>query len=96
MPRTVTFKFRLYVADNAQNGALALANLKALCLKHLPDRHEIEVIDVLLHPQRALEDGICMTPTLIKDAPLPVITIIGTLSQEQAVLLTLGLEDIAA
>jgi circadian clock protein KaiB len=96
MARTVNFKFRLYVADNAQNGALAIANLKALCRTYLPGRHEIDVVDVLLKPQRALADGIYMTPTLIKLAPLPVIKIVGTLSQTQAVLLALGLEPLAA
>jgi circadian clock protein KaiB len=96
MTRTVIFKFRLYVADNAQNGALAIANLKALCREHLPGRHEIEIIDVLLKPERALADAIYMTPTLIKYAPLPLTRIVGTLSQKQAVLLALGLHELAA
>jgi circadian clock protein KaiB len=95
MKRDAMFKFRLYVADNAQNGALAITNLKALCRAYLPGRYEIEVVDVLLKPQRALTDGIYMTPTLIKLAPLPVIKIVGTLGQTQAVLLALGLESLA-
>lgn len=92
MKRTALFKLRLYVADNAQNGALATSNLKALCQANLAGRHEIEVIDVLLKPQRALADGIYMTPTLVKIAPLPVVRIVGTLAHTQAVLLALGLE----
>lgn len=96
MTRSANFSFKLYVADNAQNGALAIANLNALCRKYLPNCHEIEVIDVLLEPERALEDSITMTPTLVKIAPLPVVTIVGTLSQQEAVLLALGLAGLAA
>ncbi|MGK2941892.1 MAG: circadian clock KaiB family protein [Immundisolibacter sp.] len=92
MNRPVLFKFRLYVAGNAPNSAQALANLGALCRAHLPDRHQIEVVDVFREPKRALADGIFMTPTLIKLAPAPIQTIVGTLSNTQPVLWALGLE----
>ena len=46
MSRHIKFKFRLYVAGDAPNSAQARANLTALCRVHLPDRHEIEVVDV--------------------------------------------------
>lgn len=85
------FKFRLYVAGDAQNSAYALANLNALCQAHLLDRHAIEVVDVFGEPQRALADGILMTPTLLKLAPSPAQRIVGTLSHTQRVLFTLGL-----
>lgn len=90
------FKFRLYVAGDALNSTQALTNLAALCRAHLPDRHEIEVVDVFKNPQRALADGIFMTPTLIKLAPSPARRIVGTLSQTQTVLQALGLERIVA
>jgi hypothetical protein len=54
------FKFRLYVAPDTQNSTEALANLTALCGRHLKGRHEIEVINVLLEPQRAVVAGIRM------------------------------------
>lgn len=91
MSRPIIFKFRLYVAGDALNSAQARANLNALCRAHLAGRHEIEVVDVFREPKRALADGIFMTPTLIKLAPLPVRTIVGTLSQTQTVLQALGL-----
>ena len=65
------FKFRLYVAGDAQNSVDAIANLSALCRKYLPGRYDIEVLDVFLQPARALTDGIFMTPTLVKLAPAP-------------------------
>ena len=96
MSRRVRFRFRLYVAGDAMNSVQALANLGALCRVHLPDRHDIEVVDVFREPKRALADGIFMTPTLVKLAPFPVRRIVGTLSQTQPVLQALGLEPDAA
>jgi circadian clock protein KaiB len=90
------FKFRLYVAGDALNSSQAVTNLTALCRARLPDRHEIEVVDVFREPKRALADGIFMTPTLVRLAPPPARRIVGTLSQTQPVLQALGLEGVAA
>jgi circadian clock protein KaiB len=92
MKRRTQFKFRLYVAGDAQNSTQAIANLAALCRTHLQDRHEIEVVDVLRDPMRALDDSILMTPTLLKLAPDPTRRLVGTLSQTRPVLEALGLE----
>jgi circadian clock protein KaiB len=86
------FKFRLYVAGDAQNSVDAIANLTAICRLHLPGRYDIEVMDVFLQPERALTDGIFMTPTLVKLAPAPPRRIIGNLSQTDRVMRALGLE----
>jgi circadian clock protein KaiB len=94
MSRSIMFKFRLYVAGDAQNSAQAVANLAAICREHLPDLHEVEVVDVFRQPERALADGIFMTPTLVKLAPSPARTIVGTLSQTQPVLRALGLQTV--
>ena len=96
MSRRVMFKFQLYVAGHAPNSAQAVANLTALCRKHLLHRHEIDIVDVFREPQRALEDGIYMTPTLVKLAPSPALRIVGTLSETQTVLQALGVESLAA
>jgi len=91
MSKAALFRFRLFVAGDALNSAQALGNLATLCRVHLPDRHEIEVVDVYAQPQRALAEGIFMTPTLIKLAPLPLRRIVGTLAGTPALLLSLGL-----
>lgn len=96
MKRRIIFKFRIYVAGDGPNSALALANLTAICHDRLPDRHEVEVVDVYRDPKRALADGIFMTPTLVKIAPTPVRRIVGTLSQALPVLQALGLETQAS
>lgn len=90
------FKFRLYVAGDAPSSALAVANLEALCRAYLPGRHEIEVVDVFQQSQRALTDGIFMTPTLLKLQPRPTRRIVGTLSDTQPLVLAMGLGAAAA
>lgn len=90
------FKFRLYVAGDTPNAALAIANLDALCRAHLKDRHQIQVVDVFREPKRALADGIHMTPMLIVLAPPPVRRIVGNLSHTELVLRALGVEVVAA
>ena len=91
------FKFRLYVAGDAQNSAQAVANLTSLCKAYLANRHAIEVVNVFREPKRALVDGILMTPTLVKLAPTPAPRrIVGTLSQTQPLLQALGLHPPAA
>ena len=86
------FKFRLYIAGDAPNSVLARINLAALCREHLAGRHEIEIVDVFQNPKRALTDKIFITPTLVKDMPMPVCRIVGTLSQTQTVLDVLGMD----
>lgn len=94
-PRT-TLKFRLFVAGDTQNSAEAIANLSAFCQQHLPNRHEIEVVDVLREPQRAMKDSVFMTPTLVKLSPSPVRQIVGTLSESYILLQVLGLRALVA
>ena len=96
MKRRISFRFRLYVAGDTENSAQALANLTKLCRRRLPDRHQIEIVDVLKEPKRALTDGVFMTPTLLVLAPPPLRRIVGTLSQTDTVLRTLGLGRMAA
>lgn len=94
-PDREVVKFRLYIADHARNSCLARANLAAFCAQHLPGKHEIEVLDVFCEPQRACDDGIMMTPTLVKIAPLPVRKIVGTLRHSESVLVELGLTTVS-
>jgi len=85
-------KFCLYVAGDTQNSVQAVANLTAICRAYLPERHQIEFVDVFREPKRALENHILMTPTLVKLEPSPSGRIVGTLSQTQFVLQALGIE----
>jgi circadian clock protein KaiB len=81
---------RLYVAGSAPNSLRAIANARAICDAHFATGYELEIVDMLDHPQRALTDGIVVTPTLIKLLPFPVERVVGDLSDANQVLLTLA------
>lgn len=85
------FSFRLYVAGEGRNSLAAIANLTALCRARLDGRHRIEVVDVFGHPDRALADGIVMTPTLMRVTPGPTCRVVGTLHAADDVAAVLGI-----
>jgi len=91
MNRRGDLKLILFVAGDTLNSSLAIANLSSICRAHLSDRHQLEIVDVLREPNRALQDSVFMTPTLLKLSPKPVRIIVGTLSDTQPVLDALGL-----
>ena len=85
---------RLYIAGNTQKSTTALINLKKYCERHLSNRYELEVIDLLLNPQLAAGDQILAIPTLVRKVPVPVRKIIGDLSNEEKVLVGLDIRPI--
>jgi circadian clock protein KaiB len=88
---TTAVVLRLYIADSAPNSVRAIANLAAICKAHFGDKFELEIIDVLEYPQRALADGILVTPSLTKISPSPSAKIVGNLSDTGSVLHALGI-----
>jgi len=91
MNNRTQYKFRLYISGLSPNSVQAVANLNALCREHLAGRHEIEIVDVLKDPKRALSDSVLLTPTLVKLSPAPERKMVGALSSKEAVLDMLGL-----
>jgi circadian clock protein KaiB len=87
-----TLILRLYVANSAPNSLLAIANLAIICDEYLHGNYTLEIIDVLDEPQRALADGILVTPSLAKLLPLPERKIVGNLSDKVVVRRMLGIE----
>src|SRR5688572_16804659 len=87
--RMEVLKLRLYVAGNAPNSLRAVANAKAICAEHFPAAYELEIVDLLQDPKRALADGVIVTPTLLKLSPGPVQRLIGTLNDRDHVVLAL-------
>jgi circadian clock protein KaiB len=71
---------RLYVAGDAPNSTRARANLHRILMDVDPSCYELEVIDCLAEPLRALGDGVLVTPTLMRVEPPPPQVVVGTLS----------------
>jgi circadian clock protein KaiB len=80
----------LYVTGTSPRANIAIGNLQRICEQELEGQYELEVVDVLENPQRAEDEKILATPTLIKQLPPPLRRVIGDLSDKDKVLL--GLE----
>jgi circadian clock protein KaiB len=88
-----TIALRLYIAGEAPNSALALANLGAIIAEFPNERLHLEVVDVLKDPMRAIADAIIVTPTLMRMAPSPAKMIVGNLNDRAKVVAALGLGE---
>lgn len=78
------------MTGSSPRSGIAIANLRRICEEELEGRYELEIIDVLEHPQKAEDARVLATPTLIKRLPPPLRRVIGDLSDKEKVLL--GLE----
>lgn len=78
------------MTGTSPRATLAVANLRRICEQELRGEYELQIIDVLEHPQLAEDEKILATPTLIKQLPPPLRRVIGDLSDKDKVLL--GLE----
>jgi circadian clock protein KaiB len=85
------WNLRLYVAGRTSKSVTAFENLKRICEEHLSGQYEIEIIDLIEHPQLAKGDQILALPTLVRRLPEPIKKIIGDLSNTQRVLVGLDL-----
>ncbi len=85
------YVLRLYVTGMTPRSTEAFASIKALCEERLQGRYELEVIDIYLHPQLAVDEQIIAVPTLVKLLPAPLRKMVGDLSNLNRVLLGLDL-----
>ncbi len=85
---------RLYVAGQSPKSLRAFANLKQLCDEHLDERYEIEIVDLIEHPELARGDDILAIPTLVRRLPAPLRKVIGDLSNTERVLVGLSIQDV--
>lgn len=81
------WEFLLYTFNQAPKSITAFANLKKICKEHLAGKCHIEVIDLLKNPQLAKGNQILAIPTVVRISPLPVIKVIGDLSNTERVLM---------
>ena len=90
-PNAAHYRLRLFVTGTTPRSARAIQNIRAICEDHLHDRYDLEVIDIYQHPEHAKAEQIIVTPTLVKQLPLPVRKLIGDLSDKERVLVGLDL-----
>lgn len=85
------FKLKLFISGLTPRAQQTIENLWAICEKEYPEQYELQVIDVLEHPEMAEKERILATPTVIKELPLPLRRLIGDLSDSEKVLMGLDL-----
>jgi len=82
---------RLYVAGSTPQSSRAITNIKTICETHLQNRYVLTVVDLYEQKERAQDDRIEVTPTLIRQWPLPERRLMGGLSEATRVLEALDL-----
>ncbi|MDO9106360.1 MAG: circadian clock protein KaiB [Methylovulum sp.] len=87
------FQLKLYITGKTPRSENAIRNLRQICEENLDKQYEIEIIDILEHPQLAEDERILATPTLIKILPPPLRRLIGDLSETEKVLLGLDIRQ---
>jgi circadian clock protein KaiB len=87
------WELRLYIAGQTPRSVAAFANLKKICEAHLQGRYNIEVVDLVKHPQLAAGDQILAIPTLVRKLPQPLRKIVGDLRDTERALVGLQLRQ---
>jgi circadian clock protein KaiB len=85
------YVLKLYVTGVTRASTLATERIRAICEVHLPGRYRLEVIDIHQLPSLARQDQIVATPTLIRVLPPPLRRLIGSLANEEKILVGLDL-----
>ena len=86
------YLLRLYVAGTSSRSRQAILRARELCSSELKGHCKLEVIDIYQDPIRARDGQIVATPTLVKELPLPVRRLIGTLDKASRLFVGLRLD----
>jgi len=86
------YLLKLYVAGTSSRSRLAILRARELCEGELKGRCTLEVIDIYQDPIRARNGQIVATPTLVKEIPMPVRRLIGTLAKASRLIVGLDLD----
>lgn len=85
------YVLRLYIAGMSPRSIQAVENIKRICEQYLPERYQLEVIDVYQQPIFARDGQIVAAPTLVKELPLPLRKLVGSMSDTERVLVGMDL-----
>ena len=82
---------RLYVSGMSPKSMEAIENIRTLCDNFKEEDYDLQIIDIYQQPEKATQDQIVFSPSLIKLLPLPKKVLIGTLYNTDRVKNILGL-----
>jgi circadian clock protein KaiB len=93
LKRRAEYVLRLYVTGSSPRSLKAIYNLKRFCEEHLQDDYDLQVVDIYKNPDAAREEQIIAAPTLIKSLPAPLRRFVGDLSNQQKLLIGMGINE---
>jgi circadian clock protein KaiB len=82
---------RLYVSGMSPKSMEAIENIRTLFKNYPEEKYSLEIVDIYQHPEKASQDHIIFSPSLIKVSPLPKKVLIGTTYNTERVKSILGL-----
>ena len=85
-PKAARYRLQLFVTGTTPRSARAIQNIRTICEDNLQGRYDLDVIDIYQHPEHVKAEQIVVTPTLVKQFPLPIRKLIGDLSDTERVL----------
>lgn len=89
--RRAEYILRLFVAGSTPRSLKAISNLKRFCEENFPDDYDLEIIDIYKNPEAVRDEDIIAAPTLIKKLPAPLRRFVGDLSNNEKLLVGMGL-----
>lgn len=85
-------KLTIYVAHLTPSIEAEFALLRDALEASYPGDYEMNVVNVLEMPEKAIEREVFVTPTVIRELPEPVLRILGDLSDHRSILTAIELD----
>lgn len=79
-------RLKLFIIGNTPRSERAVTQLYQILDNHFKNRYELSIINLLEEPELAETENIMVTPTVIKENPLPIKRIVGEFIDEERVL----------
>jgi hypothetical protein len=76
----------LYVSAASENSRRALSSVRAVLARFKASQVKFSVCDLAVDPERATDDLVVFTPTLVKRAPGPRTWLVGNLEHDEALM----------
>ncbi len=84
-------QLRLYIAGRSIYATTAQQNIESYA-RATGIEYDLEVVDLRIHPERAPENSIVVTPTLVRLSPPPRAMLIGDLADQTKLAAALGMD----
>lgn len=85
------YVFRLYNTDRSVEMQEVAKRIQELVLATFGGECRVDMVDVLESPERAVQAGVFLTPTLVRELPEPVRRVMGDLHDPDKSLALLGI-----